>query len=238
MSRFCGGTGSIPSMTNSELRAPFPSGLLPAGLPELTDGMASEDWVTNYVKELASQGRIPLPSRASEVQSTPFDSPDASDPIARYVKDDNALLDNIKSEYCFYESRYFSSLNSFLTAIADASLRGQNQEVIDSRLSMTRRLNGQLTVLTQIVNAISKFRYSTSTQYQNDINSLNDALRKRKVKLVAQNKILVKETAAADLNKQMVQYTIEKNKANSHLLTFYGILNITALAIVFYISRS
>jgi hypothetical protein len=238
MSKFCGGTGSIPSMTSDELRAPYPDGLLPPGLPELTDGMASEEWVTNYVKQLASQGRIPLPSRASDVQSTPFDSPDATDPLAQYVNDDNRLLDNIKKEYCFYESRYFSSMDSFLTAIADASLRGQNQAIINSRLSMTRRLNGQLTVLTQIVNALSKWRYSTTSQYKNDINSLNDALRKRKAKLVAQNKILVKETAAADLNKQMVRYTIEKNKANSHLLTYYGILNITALAIVFYISRS
>ena len=67
---------------------------------------------------------------------------------------------------------------------------------------------------------------------------MNESLRQRKAKLVAQNKILVKETAAADLNKQMVTYTIEKNKANSHLLTYYGILNITALAIIFYISRS
>jgi len=238
MSKFCGGTDSIPSMTADELRAPFPNGLLPAGLPELKDGMASEEWVTKYVRDLASQGRIPLPSKASEVQTTPFDSPDASDPLAQYVKDDNKLLDNIKSEYCFYESRYFSSMNAFLTSIADASLRGQNQEVINSRLSMTRRLNGQLTVLTQIVNAISKWRYSTTSQYQNDINSLNDALRQRKKKLVAQNKILRKETAAADINKQMVEYTIEKNKANSHLLTYYGVLNITALAIIFYISRS
>ena len=72
MSKFCGGTGSIPSMTNDELRAPFPDGLLPSELPNLTDGMASEEWVTNYVQQLASQGRIPYHPKLQKFKARPL----------------------------------------------------------------------------------------------------------------------------------------------------------------------
>jgi hypothetical protein len=243
MSSFCGGTGSIPAMTVQELRQVFQGpnqqpGILPAELPPMQNGLADEAWVRQYVQMLESQGRIPKPPRAADTQSVQFNSPESKNPLAQFVEKDNALQDFIKAEYCFYESRYFAALDSFLSAVSDASLRGQSQAQVQSRLDLARMLNQRLTLLTQITNGISKYRYSASSMFQNDINSLNANMRARQEDLRKQSEILQRETAAADVNKRMVEYTVEKNKANSNLLSLYGILNITALAMIFYIARS
>jgi hypothetical protein len=243
MSSFCGGTGSIPAMTVQELRQVFQGanqqpGILPDTMPPMPSGLAEETWVRQYVQTLESQGRIPKPPRAADTQSAQFNAPETKQPLAQFVEKENVLQDTIKAEYCFYESRYFAALDSFLSAVSDASLRGQAQTQVQSRLDLARMLNQKLTLLTQITNGISKYRYSASSMFQNDINSLNTNMRARQEDLRKQSEILQRESAAADVNKRMVQYTVEKNKANSNLLTLYGILNITALAMIFYIARS
>ena len=240
MSTFCGGTGSVPKMTPSELLARYSDslGFLPESMPPMSNGLAEEGWLKNYVSTLEGQDRIPRIPAANDMKSTPFDSPDTQDPLAEYVKKEGQLQDNLKKEYCFYETRYFSALDQFLQGVADASLQGNAETVVQGRLDAARRLNQKVTLLTQITNSISKYRYNSSQAMQRDINSLNNNLRERQKNLIAQRNILVKETAAADLHKRMVDYTTEKNKANTNLLTLYGILNITAIAMIFYIARA
>lgn len=238
MSSFCGGTGSVPAMTPTELRDIFPNGILPGGLPPMTNGLASEDWIRNYILELERNGTVPSSMKATEVQSNMYDAPETADPLATFVNREKGLQEQIKNEYCHYEKRYFAALDSFLASVADASLKNQAKSTIESRLELTRTLNQRLTLLTQITNGLSKYRYRDTLKYQTDINALNKKLKERQAKLLEQNRILQKETAAADLHKQMVTYTVEKNKANTNLLTLYGILNITALGMILYIARS
>jgi hypothetical protein len=113
-----------------------------------------------------------------------------------------------------------------------------NNGAISSKQSTAVELNKKLLLLTQLADAISKKRYTTSEQMNNEINSVNDQLKIRGGKLLEQNQILEKESATADLNKRMVQYTEEKNKANQNLLALYGGLNIVALAMIIYVSRT
>lgn len=238
MSSFCGGSSSVPAMTPEELGAIYPNGLVPLELPTMEGGLASEEWVRNHIQNLARTGVIPDPGKAAEVQSNPFGAPDTLDPLSSFVDKEKALQDGIKMEYCFYETRYFTALDGFLQSVADASLRGQNQGSVSYKLNLARRLNQKLVLLTQIANGIAKYRYSMTSRFQTDINSLNGKLRERGVALSEQNKILMRESAAADLNKRMVDYTVEKNKANQNLLTLYGVLNIVAISMIFYIARS
>ena len=113
MSTFCGGSnsGSVPAMTPDELRAVYPNGLVPLDLPTMDNGLATEDWVRNYILTLSRTGVIPDPGKASEVQSNPSGSPDTLDPLSSFVEKENTLQNNIKLEYCFYEKRYFAALN-------------------------------------------------------------------------------------------------------------------------------
>jgi hypothetical protein len=238
MSQFCGGTGSIPAMTPTELNQRFPNGLLPDSMPPMPNGLAEERWIMDYMSRLASQGRIAVPPSPKSLQSTPFASPESQDPLKAYVTKENQIQTSLKQEYCFYEKRYFSALNDFLTTVSNVSLKGQASALVDQKLSIARALNQKLTLLTQITNGLAKRRYSTTQTMQGDINSINASLEKRRKELLEQREILYRETAAADLHKRMADYTTEKNYANQNLLTLYGILNITAIAMIFYVART
>jgi hypothetical protein len=238
MSQFCGNTGSIPAMTPTELNARFSNGFLPDGMPPMPNGLASEEWLKTYVGRLLSQGRIPAIPDPKRIQSAPFASPESQDPLKTYVAKENSVQKTLKNEYCFYEKRYFAALNDFLSAVSNVSLNKQASAVVDQKLNSTRALNQKLTLLTQITNSIAKQRYSNTKTMQKDINSINSSLEKRRNELLEQRDILMRESAAADLHKRMVDYTTEKNRANQNLLAFYGVLNISALAMIFYIARS
>lgn len=237
MSRFCGGSGSVPALTADELRAPFENGILPMSLPPMSNGLASEDWVQQYVQQLDASGRLPKPADAKAVQGNMFGAPEEKDPLASYTDKEKAFQDAVKSEYCWYERRYFTALDMFLNSVSNSSFRGQT-EAVGSRLDLAKQLNQKVTLLTQITNGIAKFRFQQHARFQGDINSLNQGLRERQKQLLEQANILSRETAAADLHKHMVSYTVEKNKANQNMLTLFGVLNIVAIGMVYYIARS
>jgi hypothetical protein len=237
---FCGNTGSIPAMTQEQILARYTDSvsILPDEIPPMTDGLANSSWVRNHVSALTNSGIIPAIPEPKNLQSNPTGTPESVDPLKTFVEKDQTLRENIKKEYCFYERRYFAALDSFLSSIASTTLGASRDQLIKGKLDLTRMLNQKLTLLTQITNEISKRRYEQSQGMQTQINSVNQSLTDRRGKLLEQQEILSRETAAADLHKRMVEYTTEKNKANTNLLTLYGILNITAIAMIFYIART
>lgn len=241
MSSFCaaGKTASIPSYTDTELAQNYPDGILPdLTSVQLTDGLASDTWLQSQINQLEINKRIPITTEIKNVASVPFDAPDAKDPLNEYVTKENDFVEKLKAEYCWYESRYFAALDRFLQTVADASLRNDKTAAVQARLDVARKLNQKLNVLTQLTNAISKYRYKTTAKFQQDINSVNENLKKRGEQLQEQAKIMEKETAAADLHKRMVEYTVEKNKVNNNLLSLYAVLNVVALGMIFYIART
>jgi hypothetical protein len=234
----CGEYSSVPSFTSEELRAIFTDGFLPSSLPSMENGLATDAQINTQIQALKTQGKIPNPPTISQLQKAPFSSPDNNDPLLDYVTKVNAADEKLKNEYCHYEKRYFASLNNFLTALGSNSLAGNQDTIITGHLDTTRTLNKKLTYLTQLANAISKERYTATSDFQNGINNSNGEIIKQKDKLLEQRNILSKETASADLYKRMVEYTTEKNRANQNLLVLYGILNVSALAMIFYVARS
>jgi hypothetical protein len=238
MSSFCGGTGSVPAMTPSEIAEKYSNGFLPESLPPMESGLAAQSWITGYISSMRSQGRLPMAPAPQTLQSTPLAAPETSDPMKTFVQKENEVQTTLKQEYCFYERRYFAALDSFLQSVASKSLAGQQETIVQGRLNAARTLNQKLTLLTQITNAISKQRYASTAALQSEINTVNGSLVKRRDDLLEQRDILERETAAADLHKRMAEYTTEKNRANQNLLTLYAVLNVTALAMIFYIART
>jgi len=231
---------SIPSFTTNELSQRYQLGIIPFNMPPMNNGLVNQAWLSDYITTLEKQGILPVAPNLDKVQSDMFNSPETVDPLKTYVEKENAFQSNLMAEYCFYESRYFSAVNSYLQTIGAASMRGNttNNATLSSQQTIAVNLNKNLLLLTQLADAISKKRYMTSEQMNNEINRLNDQLKSRGSKLLEQNRILEKETATADLNKRMVQYTEEKNKANQNILALYGVLNIVALAMIVYVART
>jgi hypothetical protein len=231
-------SSSIPSFTTEELRASFSGGFLPDSLPSMDGGLATDAQIKSHIATLITHAKIPNPPSITQLQKAPFGSPDSNEPLLEYVTKSNTVDDTLKREYCFYEGRYLTSLNNFLTSLGSNSLGGNQDQVVTGHLTTTKNLNKKLTYLTQLANQIAKDRYTATQGFQTDINTSNTGIINQQEKLLKQRDILSKETASADLYKRMVEYTTEKNRANQNLLVMYGILNVTALAMIFYVARS
>jgi hypothetical protein len=245
MSNWCvSNTGRArPTPSLADVEKPYPGGLI-SRVPNLreimTDGMASDRAIQEFMNNPAMKEMLPeVPVSLMKLsQSTPYTAPGAVDPLAQYVEKENAFADLISKEYCWYEAAYFVSLDDLLNTISRKSAVGGPTDAIQPKLERTRRLNQILTFLTQVANQAAKNRYMQAQNQNSEIDSINGSLQGRKMALQKQNEILRRESAGADLHKQMMQYTAEKNRANLNLLSLYGVLNVVAIAMVVYIARS
>lgn len=242
MISFCG-PQSIPAngYTNDELKAVWSTtkNILPSTMPQFTNGMADTSYLKDYIKGLIPS-RVPSNPDPGSIQTSTFDAPNVVNPLADFVSKEADLISNIKQEYCFYESRYFFALDSLLNTLADTTniTKTDTLNTANTKLETVRLLNTKLSVLTQIVNEISNYRSTSSIEINSQITTLNNKFQQTGLNLSAQNALLNSETAAADLHKKMVEYTIEKNKAHQNLLSLFAVLNVTALAMLFYVARS
>lgn len=237
MSSFCGGTGTPPTFTDSELQRNYVGALavLPPSLPTVNDiGLVSPDWLNSYMSSLESRGIIPNPPNTTVLKPAPVAAPESQDPLKPHIEKEKALVDSIKMEYCWYETRYYAALDSFLRALTDPT---PDTRLVEQKLEVLKLLNRKVNVLIQVTNRIAKRRYEKTQQYQNEINSINTTLSKRGEQIRQQAEIYNRESAAADLHKRMVEYTLEKNKANHNLLALYGMLNLIAIGIIVYIAK-
>ena len=236
------GTATPASMTKQDLQAPYPNSILPSSsVTRNQDGSISDVSLNSHVKSLSSAGLIPVRPDMDKLQGgDPVNDPSA--PLAKYVQKENAFLNAVKAEYCFYESRYRYALNNLLDSVAQASLPASNNQPSQSQfevyLPITKTLNQKLNDLTQVVNAVANLRYSLSRTDNKSINDINMTLSKRAADLKAQGAILESDGAAADLRKRMVEYTKEKNRATNNLLTLYAVLNIVAIGVLVTLSRT
>ena len=229
-------------MTKQDLQAIYPNSILPSSaVTRNQDGSIADASLNSHVQSLSSAGIIPVRPDINKLQGGE-PANDASAPLAKYVQHENAFLNNVKSEYCFYESRYRYALNSLLDSVAQASLPASNNQPSQSQfevyLPITKTLNQKLNDLTQVVNAVANLRYSLSRQDNQSINDINQTLSKRAADLKAQAAILESDGAAADLRKRMVEYTKEKNSATNNLLTLYAVLNIVAIGVLVTLART
>jgi len=240
-SGICGTTAT--SYTTSELQAPFAGSVLPSGPSRTSEGLITEAALRSHIDSLKSAGVIPVRPIMSQLPSG-TDANDPKSPLAIYIQKDNALLNKIKVEFCFYESRYRVALNILLDSIAQASLPAptgattQSTRQFEIYLPITKKLNEKLNDVTQISNAIAIERYALSRKDNQDINNINSQLASRAEELRAQQKILTSDVSKAELHKRMVDYTKEKNNATSNLLTLYAVLNIVAIGALVILART
>jgi len=240
MSTFCGGTGSPPSIATTDLLIPYTASksiLPPAGVPADQSGIMSASEMSAQMTYLEKNNILPI--QPSNLLSTS----DTTNPISIYTSNESTLVKNIKAEYCWYETRYYTALNNLLNSISQSSLsndaasNASSQALITNQLSTVTILNTKCNLIIQITNGISKYRYTQSQKYETQINNLNKSLSDKGAQLQAQADIFNSQTALADVHKRMVDYTVEKNKSNQNLLALYGFLNLIALGIIVYIAK-
>jgi hypothetical protein len=236
-STFCQGVSTAQSTySDTQLKQIMPDGILTkinySGAESARNsqtGILSDEFISSAVQQLYSSGFAPTGPMIS-----------STDKFQSYIDKDKVFINNVKSEYCYYESRYFYAINKLISDLQ----RGFNSTdpavatTINLSLTTAKLLNTRLNDFIQIINGVTNYKYKTADDYNTVISNLNTTLDQRAQLIKSQQQVLNSTTAKSELYKQMVSYTEEKNRANSNLLTLYSFLNIFALGMLFYIYRS
>jgi len=205
--------------TDNDLNLTYNSGLLPLqpnGDMDRENGILKSTVVDTIVLNLKNSGIIPTLTNSD-----------------LFIKKQNDLIQNVKSEYCFYYSRYAYSLQKLLKAMSDS-----NTVVINKYLDYTQSLNKKMNDLIQIINGVNGELLLSNTDMTQGIKKFDDEIKQLHMKLVNQNKIISSNEAVAKLNKEMVKYTEEKSRYTNNLLKMYSVLNIVALSLLVYVYKS
>lgn len=219
--------------TDSELNATFGDATRVGVLPAAPNGSSDRDdkgkllqsALSTIITNLKSRGIIP--------------SPDGKTP-EEFIKKQNDLIQDLQSEYCFYEARYKSALNMVFSGIRSGYLSNTDttKAMVERYLQMTKMLNFRLNDLLQIINAITESMLSTSDSIQNEIEKYNKQIKAQKESLDKQNKIINTGEAVTNIRKEMVKYTEEKARYTDNLLNLYSFLNIVTLGLLVYIYKA
>lgn len=237
MSSVCPLNSSICSSTSgtkcdTEINAVY-SGKLPGILPNTpngssdreSNGMLKESVVKEIVESLNRSGIVPRAETSN------------ADEYPTKVKD---LIENIKTEYCFYDSRYKYCLERALDAIRQGFQypSTNSNDLTNKYLGFCQILTRRLNDLIQITNGITLQLLQSSDVLQNEINEFNKRINELRTQLEKQNQIIMSNEASTKLKKEMVKYTEEKGRYSDNLLRLYSFLNIVALGLLVYVYKA
>lgn len=231
--------------------AEYPTGIITkTNVPGTADmnaatGIINDAWLATAFTALSTGQNAMVPVALSSTDYTGIQDSQMQDPaeatgqnvaVATFVNKENAFRSSLLEEYCYYQKRYFFVLDQFLTELSTVQGQNATAKINALRIGATN-LNKRLNTLIQVSNYVATKRYAEAKNAGITINSENAQLQSYRSKLQAQADILTKESGNADLYKRMVEYTTEKNKANTNMLTLYAGLNIIALAIIIKLAR-
>ena len=219
------------SYTQSELSASYSAstGLLPSTVNGSTDreatGLLKDTVVSSIVTAHKGSGVIPTPTPTNPEQ---------------YIAKQQLFIENVKAEYCYYESRYEYALNQLFTAIASGypTSTPAIQTTVQTYLTMTQGFNQRLNDLTQIMNATVSVMMTNSSEVDREITRYNTKIKEKQKKLDEQNRIITSNEAGMKIKKDMVKYTEEKSRHTSNLLKMYCFLNVVTVGLLVYVYKA
>ncbi len=220
--------------TDEELQAEFPNKLSNSGFTQdEATGRIPVHLLQQQYNTLLAAGLIkPVPVKQVGSGETVTTEPD----ILQQQADDAALYNKFREEYCFYEQRYRFALRKFL----EKSTSRMTTDNTDAQkyLNFTVRLNRSLNSLIEFMNYMSSMRVDTTNSYVDSINTLNKTIEERRKELQNVANILTKNDGIISVQKEMVNFTSQKNRYATNQISVWAALNVLALATIFYVYRS
>lgn len=246
----CGTSGIITS--DAQLTTPFSGSILPAvGSGRISGGelkgRLTEQKLEEIYNTLVQQGDLISNtaykqelSRISDMRNT--NATQAQAILNTLGQKETTTMNKIQQEYCYNYFRYRYSLETLFDKLVATSkgstLSEDERNDIQSKLNRAKQFNERLNDIIQITNYIAQTRAREMRDQNTEINSLNSTIQSTFDTLQAHSKMLSSETSITDLRKRMVEYTEEKNRSATNLLSLYGFLNLVAIGLLFYIARS
>jgi hypothetical protein len=198
----------------------------PNSISDPSTGRISAAAVQSMIDERRRQGLLPPAPK--------YDQPPGD--LAGQINTDVTTYNNLQAEYCYYEAQYKKALSEYLNAVTstDTSLNVQAKTLLLPVTSLNARLNSLL----EIMNALSQDRANNVESNKGAINQANKRISEKLSGLQDQYNRITKGDHAVLVQKRMVEYTEEKNNAVSNQIGLYIALNIAAIGMIFFISKS
>jgi hypothetical protein len=198
----------------------------PNPLSDPTTGRIPASTVQSMIASLRSQGKLPAKSTHS---NPPGD-------LADVIKKDADQFTQIQAEYCYYEGKYKTALSEYLSnaTSADTSLN----VAATQKVRAVTELNSRLNSLLEIMNTLSQERANNVESNKASINKWNEDISTKLSRLQEQYNRIQHDDKAVLRQTRMVEYSKEKNYAISNQIGMYVALNIAAIGMIFFVSRS
>ena len=210
------------SITPDQISDVFPNGISSITLPQdESTHRISQSALQAYVDGLTSTGAIP--------------GERADGDLNKQIMDDQTFYTSVRTEYCFYESRYKVALEQFLTRVSSGDA---DQTSVSRALKTTIDLNARLNSLLEILNSISSGKSRAVNTRGPELNSANNELQKKILILQDQHKFLGSSDVRTRTQEEMIRFSAEKNRAMSVQIMFFVALNIVAVGTIFTVYRS
>lgn len=245
MSSVCKTTPAITS--EIELNRPYPNPIMPSSGLERnsSDQRLTSATMERLYNTLVRQEKLVSNDRYKELLTAIANQKDKvaqQRTLESVGQQESQTMNDIQNEFCYFFVRYRFSLEDLFDTLtrtsSGSSLTEAQRKTITEKIDRTKMLNTRLNDIIQFTNFLSTKRASEMRDQNRNINLLNTSLKDIYGRLQEQNEILRKETSITDLRQRMVQYTEEKNRSATNLLSLYGFLNLVAIGLLFYIARS
>jgi hypothetical protein len=210
------------SYTDPNFSAQYPNGVSPSQpLPiDPTTNRISSSAIHDYVEgTLIPGGKVP----------------DQMATIDAQIQADRSFYASVKSEYCFYETRYIAALTQFIKEVSSTNATATSGQ---AALTTTINLNVTLNTLLEIMNYVGNKRARAVNDRNNDIFIANQKINKRLGELTAQQAFLNSSNVRLKTQSEMMRYSKEKNNAMNIQIMFFVALNVVALGTVFIVYKN
>jgi len=194
--------------------------------PDTTTWRVPASHVESYIASIRSQGILSSPSY---INPTPGD-------LASQINMDAQSYTQIQAEYCYYENEYKQALSEYLNdaTSADTSLNA----AASTKIANLTQLNLRLNSLLEIMNSLSQDRAKNVESNKDSINKWNKNISQKLSDLQNQYNRIKKDDRTVLTQTRMVEYSKEKNNAISNQIGLYIAVNIAAIGMIFFVSRS
>ena len=225
-SDFC--PSDVGTYDETQLTTPFTNGIAPLTFtPDPDTGRVPYAQLSTHVNKLEQLNMVPVRTSVPGTGKTDMDD---------LVRKDSLFFNRVKSEYCYYESRYKYSLVTFLKS--STSLDNTQNNIARQMLKISTDLNQRLNNLLEIVAFLTESRMNPINSNKDSINMSNKQIAKRIDELNKQQTLLQRDNAIIETQKEMVKYTQEKNEHILNQISTFVILNAAAIGAIFAIWRS
>ena len=197
--------------------------------PDATTGRVPAAQVESYITTLRSKGLLPSVPSSTSYATSPGT-------LSGQINTDAKIFTAIQAEYCYYQDQYKQALSTYLTDATsnDTSLNA----AASTKIRKVTQLNLRLNSLIEIMNSLSQERANNVQSNKNSINKWNEDISQKLSGLQDQYNRIKRDDKTILTQTKMMEFSKEKNNAISNQIGLYIALNIAAIGMIFFVSRS